>query len=91
MLNHTYCFFKKFLNVTTSTVINFSVGFVEGVIEANITTINTDIMPEQTVDLVKQKTKNILIVAAGGATTKTTSILGQVAPILLSATPNLLV
>jgi hypothetical protein len=48
-------------------------------------------MPEQTVDLVKQKTKNILIVAAGGATTKTTSILGQVAPILLSSTPNLLV
>jgi len=91
MLTNTYCFFRKFFNITTSTVINFSVGFVEGVIEANITTINGDIMPEQTVDLVKQKTKNILVVAAGGAITKTTSILGEVATILLSATPNLLV
>ena len=91
MINNTYCFFRKFLNVTTTTVINFSVGFVEGVIEANITTINGEIMPDQTVDLIQHKTKNILVVAAGGAITKTTSILGQVATILLSATPNLLV
>jgi hypothetical protein len=90
-MNTTYCFFKKFCNVTSSTVINFSVGFVEGTIEATITTINGEVMPEQTVDGVTQKTKTIVAVAAGGALTKTPSILGKVATLLVSATPNLVI
>lgn len=86
----------KYFNITTSTLVDFSVGFVEGAIQANFTTIpkKTGIetsLPTVIFDPVHQKTKHILIIAAGGAVSKTGPIICKVAGTLLKATPNLLV
>lgn len=94
-----YIFFldlTKYFNITTSTLVDFSVGVFEGAIQANFTTIPKKggvetSLPTVISDPVYQKTKHILTITAGGAISKTGPIICKVAGTLLKATPNLLV
>jgi hypothetical protein len=84
-----YCFFRKYFNITTHTLIDFSVGVFEGAVETNLTTKGAEAMSDPAVGLVQQKTKKILIIAAGGAIKQTPLILGTVAKTIAGATLNL--
>jgi hypothetical protein len=83
--------FKKFVNITSETVIDFTVGMFEGVITFNITLTESkgesSILDDQTSNVIKNKAK-VLAISAGGAVV-------QAAPVILKvitgATPNLLI
>ena len=86
----------RFINITQETVINFSVGFFEGVIITNITSSGSnsalvETVSEETKELIQQKTKKVLVVAAGGAISKAAPTLAKIALTVSGATPNLLI
>jgi hypothetical protein len=74
-------FFRRFFNVTVSTTVDFAVGIVEGVIEANFTTQRDGSRDELRLfgaeNMVQDKVSKILSISAGGAIVKTTTVVAK--------------
>ena len=70
-------FFRKFFNVTASATVEFSLGFVAGVVETNFTTNKDELKLFGAENVVQGKINKILSISAGGAIVKTTTVVAK--------------